>query len=144
MSQHAVDANRGSGALARTAWVGWIYFAGAIMVLVGSFSAIEGLVALFNDEFYTVTTDGLLVFDLTGWGWVHLIIGALAVVVGVGLFTGAMWARVGGVVLAIVNSVAQLAFVSAYPWWSMVVIALNLVVIWAIIVHGDEAKTADE
>ena len=143
MSTHAAGTNTGGGALVRSAWVGWIYFAGAMIALVGSFSVIEGLVALFNDEFYTVTPNGLLVFDLTGWGWVHLIIGALAVVVGIGLFTGAMWARVGGVLVAIVNSVAQLAFASAYPWWSIVVIVLNLLVIWAIIAHGGEAKTAD-
>jgi hypothetical protein len=126
----------------RTAWVGWVYFAGMMLVLLGSFNVIEGLVALFNDQYYVPTAEGLLVFDLTGWGWVHLIIGVLAIVVGVGLYTGAVWARVGGVLLAGVNAVAQLMFLSAYPVWAVIVIALDVLVIWALVVHGDEAKVS--
>ncbi|HVW43374.1 MAG TPA: hypothetical protein VHC18_18700 [Amycolatopsis sp.] len=123
-----------SGAL----WVGWIWFAGAMMILLGVFNVIEGLVALFNDKYYVLGPEGLLVFDITGWGWVHLIIGALAVVAGFALFTGALWARITAVVLAAVNAIAQLTFLSAYPVWAIIVIALDVVVIWAIIVHGDE------
>src|SRR6201999_2773976 len=78
----------------RSMWVGWVYFGGAMMILLGTFNIIEGLGALFNDQYYVPTSQGLLVFDITGWGWVHLIIGGLAVIVGVGLFTGATWARI--------------------------------------------------
>jgi hypothetical protein len=119
-----------------------VYFAGMMLVLLGSFNVIEGLVALFNDQYYVPTAEGLLVFDLTGWGWVHLIIGVLAIVVGVGLYTGAVWARVGGVLLAGINAVAQLMFLSAYPVWAVIVIALDVLVIWALVVHGDEAKVS--
>lgn len=127
----------------RSLWVGWVYFGGAMMVLLGTFNIIEGLVALFNDEYYVATPQGLLVFDITGWGWVHLIIGLIAVAVGIGVFTGAMWARVSGVILCGINAIAQLAFLSAYPVWGILVIALDILVIWALIVHGDEAKDPD-
>jgi hypothetical protein len=128
----------------RTGWVGWIFFAGTLLILLGVFNVIEGLVALFNDEHYVSAAQGLLVFDLTGWGWIHLITGALAVVIGVGLFSGAMWARVCGVILVGLNAIAQLTFLSAYPLWAVIVIALDILVIWALVVHGDEAKSTED
>jgi uncharacterized membrane protein len=124
----------------RTGWVGWVWFGAAMMILLGLFSLIEGFVALFNNKYYVLTPQGLLVFNLTGWGWVHVILGGLAVVAGVCLFTGATWARVVAVVLAGVNALAQLAFLSAYPVWGTIVIALDVLVIYAVIVHGREAK----
>jgi len=127
----------------RSLWVGWVYFGGAMMVMLGTFTLIEGLVALFNDEYYVATSQGLLVFDITGWGWVNLIIGVIAVAVGIGVFTGATWARICGVILCAINAITQLAFMSAYPVWGIVVIALDVLVIWALIVHGDEADDPD-
>jgi hypothetical protein len=149
MSEHAVhgaaaSAPAGHGrTTSRSMWVGWVYFGGAMMILLGTFNIIEGLVALFNDQYFVPTQQGLLVFDLTGWGWVHLIIGGLAIIVGVGVFTGATWARVSGVVLCGLNAIAQLTFLSAYPVWAVIVIAMDVLVIWALIVHGDEARSAD-
>ena len=127
-----------------TGWVGWVYFAGTMLILLGTFNAIEGLVALFNDQYYVPTRQGLLVFDLTGWGWIHLIVGGLAVITGIGLFTGAMWARVFGVILAGLNAILQLVFLSANPLWAVIVITLDVLVIWALIVHGDEAKSSED
>jgi hypothetical protein len=121
------------------AWAGWITFAGAMMILVGLFNVIEGLVALLRPRYYVVGPEGLLVFSLAGWGLVHLIIGVLAVLAGMALFTGAMWARVTGVVLAVINAIFQLAFLPAYPVWATIVIALDVIIIWAIIAHGGEA-----
>jgi hypothetical protein len=144
MHGSATGAGPAHGTRERTGWVGWVYFAGTMLVLLGTFNIIEGLVALFNDQFYVPTRQGLLVFDLTTWGWIHLLVGGLAVIAGVGLFTGAMWARVFGVILAGVNAIAQLAFLSAYPVWAVVVIALDVLVIWALVVHGSEAKSTED
>ncbi|HEY7592947.1 MAG TPA: hypothetical protein VH969_07300 [Actinophytocola sp.] len=123
-----------------TAWVGWIWFAALMMILLGFFNALYGLVALFNDTYYAVGARGLLVFDITQWGWIHLIVGLAAVVTGFALRRGAMWARVLAVVLASINAVAHLAFMSANPWWAVVAIVFDVLVIWAVIVHGGEMK----
>jgi hypothetical protein len=127
----------------RSMWVGWVYFGGSMMILLGTFNFIEGLVALFNDEYYVATPQGLLLFDITAWGWIHLVVGLIAMIVGVGVFTGATWARACGVILCGFNAIIQLAFLSAYPLWAVLVIALDILVIWALLVHGDEAKDAN-
>ncbi|WP_410607978.1 hypothetical protein [Amycolatopsis sp. lyj-109] len=126
-------------AVARSRRVGWIWFAGAITVLAGLFNVVEGVVALFDRDYYVIGPSGLLVFSLAGWGWLHLIVGILVVLTGIALFTGAQWARVVTVALAGFNALAQLAFLSAYPFWGVIVIALDVLVIWAVIVHGDES-----
>lgn len=123
-----------------TAWVGWIWFAALMMMLLGFFSALYGLVALLDDDYYVVGARGLLVFDLTQWGWIHLILGLAAMVTGFALRRGAMWARVLAVVLASVNAIAQFAFMSAHPWWAAVAIVFDVLVIWAVIRHGSEMK----
>jgi hypothetical protein len=119
--------------------VGWIWFAGIMMIIIGTFNAIEGLVALFKNEYYVVGPQNVLVFDVTGWGWVNLLLGALVALAGIALFSGAPWSRIVAVVLAVVNAIAQLAFVAVQPIWSIIVIALCVVVIWAVVVHGAEA-----
>jgi hypothetical protein len=124
-----------------TGWLGWIWFAGIMMIVMGSFNAVEGLVALFRGEYYVVTEEQVLVFDITAWGWITLLIGILVALAGGALMSGAAWARVVAVVLAVVNAVAQLMFVSVHPVWSTIVIALCVTVIWAVVVHGSEAKS---
>ncbi|MGM1061412.1 DUF7144 family membrane protein [Saccharothrix sp. Mg75] len=121
-----------------SAWVGWIGFAAIMMVVIGLFTVIEGVVALFDDEYYVVGSGEVLLLDLTGWGWVHLVVGVLIALAGTALLTGAAWARVVTVVFASVNSLLQLGFVSVQPVWSTIVIALCVVVVWAVVVHGDE------
>ncbi|MBP2479323.1 hypothetical protein JOF53_008195 [Crossiella equi] len=125
-----------------TAWTGWIGFAGIMMIMMGAFNAVEGLVALVWRDYYVVGPENLLVFNLTGWGWVHLLIGALVAVTGGALLSGQRWARPVTVLLVCLNALAQLAFMSVYPLWSMVVIALCVIVIWAIVVHGDDGRYA--
>ncbi|MEO6090277.1 MAG: hypothetical protein ABIQ18_44955 [Umezawaea sp.] len=119
-------------------WTGWIGFAGVMMLIIGSFNVIEGVVALVDNEYYLVTPENVLVFDLTGWGWVHLVVGVLVAMAGVGLWTGAAWARVVAVVFVSVNALLQLGFVGVQPIWSTIVIALCVVVMWAVVVHGSE------
>jgi len=124
-----------------TGWAGWVVFASMMMIMVGSFQAIIGLVALFDSGYYVVTENSLVVnVDYTGWGWTHLILGAVAVAAGFGLIAGQMWARVVGIAMALVSAVVNLAFMAAYPLWSITVIALDILVIYAIAMHGRELK----
>jgi hypothetical protein len=124
-----------------TGWVGWIAFASMMMVLLGMFHAIEGLVALFKDEVFLVGERGLTVnVDYTAWGWAHLLGGILIVAAGVGLLSGKIWARTIGVLLAMVSAVINIAFLPAYPIWSTIMIAVDILVIWALTVHGSELR----
>jgi hypothetical protein len=127
-----------------TGWVGWVFFGGTMMILLGSFQVIEGLTALFRHTYYAVRSDGLLlVTNYAAWGWVHLLLGVLVVATGFGVMVGQTWARVIGVGLACLSAVLNLAFVSAYPVWSTIVIAVDVIVIYALAVHGRELKTAE-
>lgn len=124
-----------------SAWVGGVAFAGIMMVMLGTFHIVDGLVALFNDEYFLVTRSGLAVTaDFTTWGWVHLIGGVVIVAAGVGVFTGQTWARVVGVMVAMVSAVINLGFLSAYPVWSSIMILIDVLVIWALTVHGGELR----
>ena len=124
-----------------TAWVGWIAFAGVMMVMLGAFHAIDGLVALFKDQYFLVGKSGLTVsVDYTAWGWVHLIGGIIIAGAGVAVFAGQVWARTVGVFVALVSAVVNIAFLSAYPIWSTIMIAVDILVIWALTVHGHELK----
>jgi hypothetical protein len=123
----------------RTGWVGWIIFAGVVMIVLGAFQVIAGLVALFQKSFYLVTTSHLIVHaSYTAWGWTHLIVGAIIVLVGFGVLTGQLWARVTGIGLAVISAIVNLAFIAAYPVWGIIIIALDIVVIYALAVHGKE------
>jgi hypothetical protein len=122
----------------RSAWVGWVVFAGTIAVISGIFNIIQGLVALFDDQYFVVARGELLLLDFTAWGWIHLVVGVVMVLVGFGIIRGSPWGLVGGVVLAGVQAILQLAFLAAYPIWSILIIALDVVVIYALIVHGRE------
>jgi hypothetical protein len=121
-------------------WTGWIWFAAIMLVMAGVFNLMYGLVALFHDTYYVVGPEGLLVFDLTRWGWILLVGGTLGVISGFALFTGALWARIIAVVLASINALVQMGFMSAYPVWALVAIAVDVIVIWAVIVHGGDMK----
>jgi len=125
-----------------TGWVGWIAFAGVMMILDGIFQAIIGLVALFNPNWFVSTKKSLLVLNMTGWGWWHLIVGILVGLAGAWLFSGSMASRVTGVVLVSLSAISNLAFVGVYPIWSLVVITVDVLVIYALVVHGDEMNLA--
>ncbi|MGY4856563.1 DUF7144 family membrane protein [Cryobacterium sp. AP23] len=125
-------------------WTGWIVFAGVIMIMMGAFHVIQGLVALFQDTYYLVAQEGLVVqVDYTTWGWVHTILGAVVILAGVALLAGQMWARVVAVVLAFCSALVNIAFLAAYPIWSLTMIALDVVVIFAVTAHGKELKPVE-
>lgn len=124
-----------------TAWVGMVAFAGVAMVILGMFHAIQGLVALFREEYYLVGRADLMVHvDWSTWGWIHLIGGLVAVAAGVGLFAGQTWARAAAVILAMLSAVANVGFLAAYPVWGVLMITLDVLIIWAVIVHGAEVR----
>jgi hypothetical protein len=126
------------GARARTerdvsGWaIGGTAFAGVIMLLVGVFHAIAGLVALIDDEFYVVGANYTFELDVTGWGWIHLLAGIGVALAGLYVFSGATWARIVGIVLAMLSAVANFFFIPYYPFWSILMIALAVWAIWAL------------
>jgi hypothetical protein len=114
-------------------WSGWISFAGVMMILLGAFQLVEGLVGLFRPDYYLVGSGGLVVsVSYTGWGWFHLVLGVLVLAAGFGVMAGATWARVVGIALASLSALANLAFIAAYPMWSIIVIAVDVAVIFAL------------
>jgi len=123
-----------------TGWVGWIYFASFLMMLSGAFQIIAGLVALFKQDVFVVAQNHLLVFDYSQWGWVHIIIGIVLFLSAFSLFGGRLWGRIVAITLASLSAIANFAFLDAYPWWSLAVIALDVLIIYAIAVHGRELK----
>lgn len=137
-------AAQGTGATARmSGWVGWILFAAMLMVVAGFFQVVVGLTAIFDSGYYLVSENGLVInADYTAWGWVHLGLGVVAIAAAAGLLAGQMWARVVGIAMALVSSVVNLAFMPAYPLWSIMVIAIDVLVIYAIAAHGRELETA--
>lgn len=117
---------------------GWLVFGGVVVILAGLFTIIMGIVALVADQHYVVGAEGTLVVDLTGWGWIHLVVGAAVVGTGIALALGASWARVVAVLLVGFNALSHLAFLNVSPVRSTIVIALDVLVIWAVVAHGRE------
>lgn len=122
-----------------TGWLGWIYFAGFMILLAGIIQSIAGLTALLSDSFYIIGRENLLVFDYTTWGWVHILLGIILICTGTALFSGSRWARVVATMLAVFNFVVQFAFLPSYPLWSITAMILDVLIIYALTVHGEEA-----
>ncbi len=116
--------------------VGWAGFAGMMLIIVGVFDAIQGLVALFNDEFYVVTEKWVFEFDITAWGWIQLILGVILIASGIGIFSGNLAARTVGVIAAGLAAIVNFAWLPYYPVWSVIVIAICIAIIWALTAHG--------
>jgi uncharacterized membrane protein len=112
--------------------VGGITFAATMLVMIGVFQVIAGLVAIFDDEFFVVARGYTFNLDTTAWGWIHLILGVLLIVVGYGLFTRATWAGITALFLCVLSAIDNFFFIPYYPFWSLLLIALNVWVIWAL------------
>lgn len=115
---------------------GALAFAGLLLIMVGVFHALQGLVALLSNEFYVVGENYWLQLDFTTWGWVHLVLGTLTAGAGVGLFFGQMWARTVAVIAAGISMVASFMWLPFYPVWSLVIMGLDVFIMWAAILHG--------
>jgi hypothetical protein len=116
--------------------VGFVAFAGVMLILVGVFHVFTGLAAIIEDEFFVVGVNYAYEFDATAWGWIHLIGGAIVIAAGYGIFNGATWARVIGITLASLSAVANFFFIPYQPIWAILIIALDVLVIAALAAYG--------
>ena len=126
----------------RTGWTGWIVFAGIMLIIGGTLNAIYGLVAILNDEWVVWGNRGVVYLDVTGWGWIHLALGLIVVLAGAGVMTGSSIARAIGVVIAALSMFANFLALPLYPLWSITVLTIDVLVIWALIAHGSEMRDA--
>jgi hypothetical protein len=128
-----------------TGWLGWIVFAGCMMLMVGMFQAIWGIVALVDPGYYAVGPNGMVLdINYNSWGWGHLILGVVVAVIGGAVVMGRAWARPAAMVVAILSAMANFLSLGIYPIWSIIMITVNVFVIYALAVHGDEMSTLQE
>jgi hypothetical protein len=123
-------------------WTEWVGFAGLMMILIGILNVIQGLIAIVRDNYYVVTPEQIIVFDLTTWGWIMLIWGVIVALAGYALAMGAGWARWFTIVVASLNVILQLSFVGSgqYPLWALTVLALNVLVLYALTVRWTDVE----
>lgn len=130
-----MEGSRTSRSPAGGEYSGWAAFAGVMMLILGSLDALWGLAAIVNDEVVVVGGNGALIFDITTWGWVHLILGSLVAITGLGLITGNAAARVAGIFFVAVNAIAQIVWFPAAPLWTFLMIILDTVIIYQLTVN---------
>jgi hypothetical protein len=125
----------------RTSWTGWILFASIMMLIAGTLNGIYGLVAILNDEWVLWSNRGAVYFDMTAWGWVHLVLGVVLILAGIGIMSGIMVARIVAIIVVGISMIVNFLAIPIYPMWSLVVLTLEVLVMWALIVHGSELKS---
>ncbi|MFF8860765.1 MULTISPECIES: DUF7144 family membrane protein [unclassified Streptomyces] len=128
---------------AKQQWAGGLTaFAGVMLMIAGLLSVFRGIMAIAQDNVFVTTPNYVFKFDLTSWGWIHLVLGVIAVAVSVGLFGPATWARVAGVAIAGLVIIANFLSLPYYPVWSVVMIAMSGFIIWALcVVKRDDSIT---
>ena len=128
--------------MATSRWSGWIGFAGWLMVVIGTLDFFEGLIAVIRGKYYVLTPEQIVVFDVRTWGWIMLFWGIIVALAGFGLLSGAEWARWFTIVVVTLNIVGQLGFAGSaqYPLWALTVVALSIVVLFALIARWHEAE----
>ena len=123
-----------------TGWTGWISFAGVMMIIAGSLNALYGLVAVIDDQWVVWGNRANVYLDISQWGWVHIILGLVVLLSGIGVMSGNVLARTVAVIVAAVSLMANFFFIPAYPFWAITIIVIDLLVIWALIAHGREMR----
>ena len=118
---------------------GFALFAGVLMIIAGLWAIILGISAILNDKVFVTTQGYLYEFDVTGWGWIHLILGILVGGAGIGIIQGATWGRVVGMAVAGISLLANFLFIPHYPVWSILIIALDVLIIWALVTYPSRA-----
>jgi hypothetical protein len=132
-------------AATRSGWAGWGTFAAVILIVGGAIDAFHGLQAIIGpNTAYFLAKVGIFSIDVRSWGWWHLILGLLLILIGIALLGGQRWARITAIVLVAINAVGQITLIDSQPWLSFAVLALDIIVIYALTVHGREidARTA--
>jgi hypothetical protein len=124
------------------AWSGWVGFAGLLMIVIGGLDFFEGLIAVIRGQYFVLTANQLILFDFTTWGWIMMVWGVIVVLAGMGLLSGSGWARWFTIIVAGLNIFVQLGFVgsSQYPLWALTVLALNVIVFFALTARWGEAR----
>ena len=140
--QQTANTTTGTYETERSGWTGWIVFAGVMMIISGSLNALYGLIAVVNDDWVVWTNSASLYIDVSQWGAVHLVIGLVVLLSGIGVLSGNILARTVGVIVASLSLIASFFFIPAYPLWTLVVIAIDVLVIWALTAHGKEMRQA--
>jgi hypothetical protein len=107
-------------------------FAGVILVTLASFQILEGLSAVLKDDLYVAGLKYAYAIDLTTWGWIHLVIGVIGVAVGIGILAGQAWGHILGIAFAVISALSQFMFLPFYPFWALLLIGMNILVIWAL------------
>jgi hypothetical protein len=120
----------------------WVGFASLIMLLLGAFAFFQGLIAIVRDRYYSLSPDEIIVFDLTTWGWIVLFWGSIVAMAAVALWSHSDLARWFGIGIVIVNILAELAFTGGnhYPLWALIDLALNIIVLYALIMRWNDEK----
>ena len=124
----------------RTGWTGWIAFAGVMMVIGGALNLLYGIIAAVNDDWAVWTNRAVVYLDVSEWGWGHIILGLIVLLSGIGVFSGNILARTVGVIVASISLVVNFLYIPVYPVWSLVVITIDALVIWALTAHGREMR----
>lgn len=139
-STRVTDAQRRTAAEEiRPVGAGWIMFAGSVLMVVGVFDVIWGLAGVFKRTVFVAQSSDLVVaFNFTAWGWIHIALGALLVLTGISVLAGQPWARYVGICLAALGLIANFLTLAAFPFWSLVMIAIDILVIYGLTVHGRE------
>jgi hypothetical protein len=125
-------------------WAGWVFFAGVLMVVIGILNFGQGLMAIIRDDYYVLTPQQIIIFDLTAWGWIMLVWGLVVALAGAALVAGRSWARWFAIVVGGLNFIVQLGFVgsSQYTLWALTVVAMNVLVLYALIVRWEDVREA--
>jgi hypothetical protein len=123
-------------------WTGWILLASFWLGMVAVFQMIAGLTAILQEGAFVITENRLILLDYQQWGWAHLILGVILLPSAFSLASGKLWGRFVGIVAATLSLIANFAFMQAYPWWSLLIIVLDLLIIYSIVMHGSELREA--
>ena len=127
----------------KLAWARGLTVGAAVLLsMVGIFQALQGISAIVNDVLFVRLGDYVFKLDVTAWGWIHLILGLVAIGIGVALFLGQRWAHIAALVIVVLQAVVQFMWLPYYPGWAIVIIIIDVLIVWAVVVQLDASRDA--